>query len=420
MDIANPIRAFLVLCVALAPFAPDAMARPTSAAAGGLEISTEGCAWRSAERADGTRIQQTRECPDSDLRVRRYQYPDGTTGTKVRTRMLRFQDVRRHSGRRDLYLRFHGERGLGLVSIQEFDSQRVRGAEHLPNLSLDGRLISGRAGDTVLLFSDGVATARLVGNESTSVPPSALAADSSGDLRLESEPLLQASLESGLGSEGLLFGDSILQLVTGWGASNGLPKPRAFLDLWSALGNGDDVLNFAITGDSTQGNLYRAQWTPASLQWAVVHVGTNNLARGVAPQEVAEAQLAIAAAIRAKSPAARLFFVALTPVSDACAARNEYCGRRRAGIPEANRLTAAAIEELGTGSKASNGTGGTGIAGIHWIDPLEDSGLDIENPAHSFDGLHLARTGAELYFSLVADALHGGSQAAAGSESGRE
>ena len=405
MDIANLIRAFLVLCAALAAFAPDATARPSTSAAGSLEISTEGCTWRATERSDGTRIQQTRECPHSDLRVRHYQYPDGTTGTKIRTRMLRFQDVRRQSGQRDLYLRFRGESGLGFVSIQEFQSQRVRGTEHLPNLSLDGRLISGRAGETVLLFSDGVATARLVGNESTTVPPSSLAADSIGDLRLESEPLLQASLESGLGSEGLLFGDSILQLVTGWGASNGLPKPRAFLDLWSALSNGGDVLNLAITADSTQGNLHRAQWTPASLQWAVVHTGTNNLARGVAPQEVAEAQLAIAAAIRAKSPAARLFFVALTPVSDACAARNENCARRRAGIPETNRRTAAAIEDLAAG-----------ITGIHWIDPLEDSGLEIENPVHSFDGLHLARTGAELYFGVVADAVHGGSRAAAGSE----
>ena len=405
MDIANFIRAFPVLCVALATFAAEGMARPTSAAARGLEISTQGCLWRSIERSDGTRIQQTRECPDSDLRVRHYQYPDGTTGTKIRTRTIRFQDVRRHSGRRDLYLRLRGERGLGTVSIRGSDSRRILGAEHLPNLALDGRLISGRAGDTVLLFSDGVATVRLVGNQSTAVPPSSLAADSSGDLRLESEPLLQASLESGLGSEGLLFGDSILQLVTGWGASDGLPKPNAFLDLWTALSNGDDVLNLAINGDSTQGNLYRARWTPASLQWAVVHVGTNNLAGGVAPQEVAEGQIGIVAAIRARAPSARVFIVALTPVSDACVATDETCASRRAGISEANRLTAAAIEDLAAG-----------ITGIHWIDPLEDSGLDIENPAHSFDGLHLARTGAELYFGVVADAVHGGSRAAAGRE----
>jgi hypothetical protein len=288
MHIVNVICAVLALFAALATFAAEGMARPPSAAARGLEISTQSCLWRSIEKSDGTRIQQTRECPDSDLRVRHYQYPDGTTGTKIRTRTIRFQDVRRHSGRRDLYLRFRGERGSGTVSIRGSDSRRILGAEHLPNLALDGRLISGRAGDTVLLFSDGVATARLVGNQSTSVPPSSLAADSSGDLRLESEPLLQASLGSGLGSEGLLFGDSILQLVTGWGASDGLPKPNAFLDLWTALSNGDDVLNLAINGDSTQGNLYRARWTPASLRWAVVHVGTNNLAGGVAPQEVAE------------------------------------------------------------------------------------------------------------------------------------
>ena len=408
MHLVNVICAVLALFAALATFAAEGMARPPSAAARGLEISTQGCLWRSIERSDGTRIQQTRECPDSDLRVRHYQYPDGTTGTKIRARTIRFQDVRRHSGRRDLYLRFRGEQSSGTVSIRGSDSRRILGAEHLPNLALDGRLISGRAGDTVLLFSDGVATARLVGNQSTAVRPSSLAADSSGDLRLESEPLLQASLESGLGSEGLLFGDSILQLVTGWGASDGLPKPNAFLDLWTALSNGDDVLNLAINGDSTQGNLYRARWTPASLRWAVVHVGTNNLAGGVAPQEVAEGQIAIVAAIRARAPSARVFIVALTPVSDACVATDETCASRRAGISEANRLTAAAIEDLGAGI--------TGIAGIHWIDPLEDSGLDIENPAHSFDGLHLARTGAELYFGVVAGAVHGGSRAAAGRE----
>lgn len=409
MRLPHSIQAFLVLCAALTTFAAEVRARQPAAATTTLEISTEGCVWHLIEKSDGTRIQQTRDCPQQDLRVRRYQYPDGTKGTEIRTRQLRFKDIRQRGGPRGLYLRVRGDRGRGSLSIRGNSHVRVRGAERLHSLLLDGRLITGRVGEAVLIFRDGVAIARLVGNQSTQIPGSLLAADHGSGLRAESEPLLQASVESGLGSEGLLFGDSILQLVTGWGASNGLPKPNAFLDLWAALSNGDDVLNLAINGDSTRGNLHRARWTPASLRWAVVHVGTNNLAGSATPQEVAEAQVAMAAAIRDKAPVSRVFIVALTPVSDACVAATETCARRRVGIPEANRLTAAAIEDLAAG-----------ITGIHWINPLEDSGLDIENPVHSFDGLHLARTGAELYFGVVADAVHGGSQAAAGSESGRE
>jgi hypothetical protein len=96
--------------------------------------------------------------------------------------------------------------------------------------------------------------------------------------------------------------------------------------------------------------------------------------------------------------------VALAPVSDACVAATESCARRRAGIPEANRLAAAALEDLATG--------------IVWIDPLEISGLDIENPVHSFEGLHLGRTDAELYFGVVADAVHGSPQTTARGEQG--
>lgn len=148
-----------------------------------------------------------------------------------------------------------------------------------------------------------------------------------------------------------------------------------------------EIRNRGIRGDTSSGVLARLpSVTAMQARELVLGIGTNDLANGVAPEEVARNVGVFVAAIREESPATRVFVISVLPI-DPGAADDAATRRKQQDIPILNahlRDAAAA-------------------AGYTFIDayPAFLGSGGVLKREYTTDGLHLTEAGSRLLASLV-------------------
>lgn len=156
---------------------------------------------------------------------------------------------------------------------------------------------------------------------------------------------------------------------------------------WSELFDDKKIKNRGISGDISAGVIHRidevATRKPAKV---FLMIGTNDLARGIAPDSVVKNILLTSAYLREKAPASKLFLQSILPV-------NEVYGKFGGHTSKGTQ-----IKQVNAQLKAS--ATNNGYTYIDLYTPFSDQNGKLK-PSLSNDGLHLTGEGYLLWKHLV-------------------
>lgn len=181
------------------------------------------------------------------------------------------------------------------------------------------------------------------------------------------EATIRAAHDRGEGSDGVFFGDSIVQhLVSD-------PDQRPY---WTQLQGGHRLLSAAIAGDRIRHALGRTWAIAPTAKLVAIQIGSNDHDGGHGnPNDTAEGIAGLVARAIRLAPEAVIVLIAIPPTTES--ARHEK-----------NRITSELMATLADGDR------------VRMIDPSPP--LDMSNPEHSTDGLHFTPAGAALWYGAIA------------------
>ena len=157
---------------------------------------------------------------------------------------------------------------------------------------------------------------------------------------------------------------------------------------WSELFGTNRIKNRGISGDITDGVLYRLdEVTESQPSKVFLLIGINDLARGVSREKVYENICRIAKQIEEKSPKTTLYIQSIFPVNPEFNMFNGHCSKTEEVLWINKELKAFC-----TGSK------------LQYIDvfaSLKNDSGDLLNPAYTNDGLHLTGEGYLVWANVI-------------------
>ena len=160
------------------------------------------------------------------------------------------------------------------------------------------------------------------------------------------------ALKESVKPEIVLIGDSITHL---WGGQPLEPRGNRGAESWDSLFGGRAVMNLGFGWDRTQNVLWRIQHGELDglrPRFAVIHIGTNNLAgtpnaRENTPAEIAEGIQAVVERTKAVCPGVKILLIAVMPRGE----KPDDPSRRRVAainalLPEVAKTTGATLIDL--------------------------------------------------------------------------
>jgi len=157
---------------------------------------------------------------------------------------------------------------------------------------------------------------------------------------------------------------------------------------WSELFQNSNIKNRGISGDITEGVLYRLDEVTRSKPAKVfLLIGINDLSRNITADTVFENICKIATKIRSVSPATKVFIQSILPVNPAFD-----------NFPRHNTRTPDVLEinkKLEQWCKENN------FGFVDLFHSFTEKGTDFMNPEYSNDGLHLTGAGYLKWAEII-------------------
>lgn len=156
---------------------------------------------------------------------------------------------------------------------------------------------------------------------------------------------------------------------------------------WSELFGSPRIKNRGISGDVTEGVLYRlSEVTESDPSQIFIMIGVNDLARGISVDSLLSNYSRIIDRIKLDSPNTEIFIQSILPVNDAFTRFSSHTDKTPQIKQSNTRLEALADDE-----------------GARFIDLFDDLSTDEEklNPDYTEDGLHLNGAGYQIWKSAI-------------------
>ena len=163
---------------------------------------------------------------------------------------------------------------------------------------------------------------------------------------------------------------------------------------WSELFQNPNVKNRGISGDITEGVLYRLEEVTRSKPAKVfLLIGINDLSRNIAADTVYRNICKIATEIQSASPETQVFVQSILPVNPAFSKFSKHIGK----TPEVLEINKK-LKEWCAANK---------VHFVNLFDSFTEAGTDYLNPDFTNDGLHLTANGylkwAEIITPLISE-----------------